>query len=78
MKFRNKIYPAFRFPFSIDLSVSSSSWGLGRAAVCDCSTPWTFFLLFLLTFICCEKVTRRLYLGLLFCIQYTVSYIVIH
>ena len=27
-------------------SVSSSSWGLGRAAVCDCGTPWTFLLLF--------------------------------
>ena len=26
----------------MDLSVSSSSWGLGRAAVCDCGTPWTF------------------------------------
>ena len=24
------------------MSVSSSSWGLGRAAVCDCGTPWTF------------------------------------
>ena len=24
----------------------SSSWGLGRAAVCDCGTPWTFLLLF--------------------------------
>ena len=32
----------------LDLSVSSSSWGLGRAAVCDCDTPWTFLLLFLL------------------------------
>ena len=21
-----------------------SSWGLGRAAVCDCGTPWTFLL----------------------------------
>ena len=21
-------------------------WGLGRAAVCDCGTPWTFLLLF--------------------------------
>ena len=31
----------------LDLSVSSSSWGLGRAAVCDCGTPWTFLLLFL-------------------------------
>ena len=28
------------------LSVSSSSWGLGRATVCDCGTPWTFLLLF--------------------------------
>ena len=28
----------------LDLSVSSISWGLGRAAVCDCCTPWTFFL----------------------------------
>ena len=25
---------------------SSSSWCLGRAAVCDCGTPWTFFLPF--------------------------------
>ena len=25
---------------------SSSSWGLGRAAVCDCGTPWTFSLTF--------------------------------
>ena len=33
----------------LDLSVSSSSWGLGRAAVCDCGTPWTF----LLPFFCC-------------------------
>ena len=30
----------------MDLSVSSSSWGLGRAAVCDCGTPWTFLLPF--------------------------------
>ena len=27
-------------------SVSSSSWCLGRAASCDCGTPWTFLLLF--------------------------------
>ena len=32
-----------------DLSVSSSSWGLGRAAVCDCGTPWTFLLSFFST-----------------------------
>ena len=31
------------------LSVSSSSWDLGRAAVCDCGTPWTFFLPFFRT-----------------------------
>ena len=29
------------------LSVSSSARCLGRAAVCDCGTPWTFILLFL-------------------------------
>ena len=23
------------------------SWGLGRAAVCDCGTPWTFLLPFI-------------------------------
>ena len=28
------------------LSISSSSWGLGRAAVSDCGTPWTFLLPF--------------------------------
>ena len=31
----------------LDLSVSSSSWGLVGAAVCDCGTPWTFLLPFL-------------------------------
>ena len=30
----------------LDLSVSSCSWYLGRAAVCDCGTPWTFLLPF--------------------------------
>ena len=29
------------------MSVSCSSWGLRRAAVCDCGTPWTFLLPFL-------------------------------
>ena len=28
------------------MSVSSSSWALGKAAVCDCCTPWTFLLPF--------------------------------
>ena len=30
----------------LDLLVSSSSWCLGRAAICDCGTPWTFLLPF--------------------------------
>ena len=30
------------------MSVSTSSRGLGRAAVCDCGTPWTFLLPFFL------------------------------
>ena len=34
----------------LDLSVSSSSWYLGRAAVCDCGTPWTFLLPFFFFF----------------------------
>ena len=33
----------------LDLSVSSSSWGLGRAAVCDCGTPLIFSYLFFIT-----------------------------
>ena len=33
----------------LGLSVSSSSLGLGRAAVCDCGTPWTFLLPFFQT-----------------------------
>ena len=28
------------------LSVSSSSWCLGMAAVCECGTPWAFLLPF--------------------------------
>ena len=34
----------------LDLSVSSSSWGLGRASVCDCGTPWTLLLPFFYPF----------------------------
>ena len=33
------------------MSVFSSSWCLGRAAVCDCGTPWTF----LLPFVCKKR-----------------------
>ena len=36
-----------RFALVWLMSVSSSSWYLGRAAVCDCGTPWTFLLPFL-------------------------------
>ena len=41
-------------PFNIYYGIShypfedASSWGLGRAAVCECGTPWTFLLPFLL------------------------------
>ena len=38
--------PRVKLASCLDLSVSSSSWGLGRAAVCDCGTPWTFLLPF--------------------------------
>ena len=37
----------FAVSLCLVLSVSSSSWCLGRAAVCDCGTPWTFLLPFL-------------------------------
>ena len=36
------------FGLCLFMSVSSSSWGLGRAAVCNCGTPWTFLLPFFL------------------------------
>ena len=36
------------FGACLDLPISSSSWGLGRAAVCDCGTPWTLHLPFLI------------------------------
>ena len=47
----------------LDLSVSSFSWCLGRAAVCDCGTPWTFLLLFLP----CKKKTTESHLSYLSC-----------
>ena len=37
---------------------SSSSWCLGRAAVCDCGTPWTFFLPFCLLFVALWFILR--------------------
>ena len=36
----------------LDLSVSSSSLDLGRAAVCDCGTPWTFLLPLIVDILC--------------------------
>ena len=45
----------------LDLSVSSSSWCQGRAAVCDCGTPWTFllpFFFFFFFFRIEEKINR--------------------
>ena len=45
-KYKYAIYHCLS-PDGLDLSVSSSSWGLGRAAVCDCGTPWTFLLPFI-------------------------------
>ena len=45
---KRELISAFRAFVSICaclvLSVSSSSWCLGRAVVPDCGTPWTFFL----------------------------------
>ena len=43
----------------LDLSVSSSSWCLGRAAVSDYGTPWTFLLPFLSTDKCICMTLRR-------------------
>ena len=37
-----------RFVLVWFLSVSSSSWCLGRAAACNCGSPWTFLLHFVL------------------------------
>ena len=36
-----------RFWACLVLYVSSSSWCLGKAAVCDCGTPWTLLFPFL-------------------------------
>ena len=49
-----------RFALLWFLSFSSSSWCLGRAAACDCGTPWTFLLTFFFT-PCCFVIhfTRR-------------------
>ena len=40
-----------RFVICLDLSVSSSSWCLGRDVVCDFGTPWTFLLPFFFTWV---------------------------
>ena len=44
------------FRACLDLSVFSSAWCLGRAAVCYCGTPWTFFLPFFCIPLTCVRV----------------------
>ena len=39
--------------------VSSTSWCLGTAAVCDCGTPWTFLLPFFACHACCVCAVWR-------------------
>ena len=39
-----RVFPVRMKKAWLVLSVSSSSWCLGRAVVCDCGTPWTFLL----------------------------------
>ena len=41
------IYSTDRSKAVVPVLVSFSSWCLGRPAVCDCGTPWTFYLHFL-------------------------------
>ena len=53
--------------FCLDLSVSSSSWGLGRAAVCDCDTPWTFLLPFFTLLTVRRRLSRFQSYSLLIC-----------
>ena len=43
----DKLVRLFDLRFFVFFSVSSSSWCLGRAAGCDCGTPWTFSLILL-------------------------------
>ena len=49
------------------LSVSSSSWCLGRAVVCDCGIPWTFLLLFFFQAIQCKKAKIKTLLQMCRC-----------
>ena len=42
-----------RFAACLVLSVSSSFWCLGRAAVCDCGIHWTFLLPLLFSLVIC-------------------------
>ena len=50
-------FPTFvRF---VVLSISSSSWCLGRAAICDCGIPWTFLLPFFIFYIKCKNYYKH-------------------
>ena len=46
-----------RFVLVWIMSVSSSSWCVGRAAVCDCGTPWIFTFFFFFFFFDCVTTT---------------------
>ena len=47
--------------FDLRVYVSSSSWCLGRAAVCDCGTPWTFLLPFFFDKVCSWGIMKMQY-----------------
>ena len=55
----------------MDLSVSSSSWGLGRGSVCDCGTPWSFLLPFFVS------VTRKPHFSIFNIIIYNAVIIIV-
>ena len=68
-----------RFVLILVLSFSSSSWCLGRAAVCDCGTPRTFLLPFVLikrslrfSFFCVFFLSKDNFLAFfIFCLLFT-------
>ena len=55
------------------LSVSSSSLCLGRAAACDCGTPWTFLLSFLSSFFYLYTIRIALYYTVSFSFTYVID-----
>ena len=51
---------AFRTLVDLCLFVTSSSWCLGRAAVCDCGTPWTILLPFYVSRQCKIQISANI------------------